>query len=210
MWASWIEGQDCICDRRTKRLLLLNPPFPLHIFPITVCSEGFQAHTKNMFPLKCLFYLPCVPPSLLYHSVLHVSVSVSVCATLPVSLLLSLTPRLPKMYSNSVKDLNPPRGSLWSVFPESNGDPTGTCWNKWQRQTLQASHQIRRWTQIKASRKLWRSTAPPQWYGNVAFGCHATMTAAAHKMHRFVYGWQGSCLKSYRDIHKWHGSAWFH
>lgn len=52
----------CICDKRTIRLLLLNLPFPLHIFPITVCSEGFQSHTKNMFPLKCLFYLPCVSP----------------------------------------------------------------------------------------------------------------------------------------------------
>lgn len=31
-------------------------------------------------------------------------------------------------------------------------------------------------------KKLGRSTVPPQWYSNVAFGCHATMTAAARKM----------------------------
>lgn len=149
---------------------------------------------------------PLRPPPFFYHSV--VSVSVSVYASVPVSLAL-FDPQLPKMYSNSVKDLNPPGGFLRSTFPESNRDLTGTCWNKWQTQTLQASHQIRRWTQIKESRKLWRSTVPPQWYSNVAFGCHATMTAAARKMRRFFYGWQGSCLKSYHDLHKWEGSAWF-
>lgn len=198
-----MNWRQCICDRGTKRLLLLNPPFPLHIFSITVCSEGFQTHTTSMFPLKCLFYHPYVSPF-----------SPCFCACLGLchsSRLVSFAvfdPQLPKMYSQRW-GLKSPQGFLWSTFPESNRDLTGTCWNKWQRQTLQASHQIRRWTHIKELRKLWRSTVPPQWCSNITFGCHATMTAAAHQIHRLLYVWQGSCLKSYHDIRKWHGSTWF-
>lgn len=69
----------------------------------------------------------------------------------------SLTPVYLKRTHNSTKDFNPLWGFLWSVFPETNRGLTGTCWNKWQRQTLQASHQIRTWAHIKEMGKLWSS-----------------------------------------------------
>lgn len=56
----------------------------------------------------CLLPPLCPPTSFLYHS-LYGSVSVSVYATLLIPLAL-FDPQVPKMYANSFKDLNPPRG----------------------------------------------------------------------------------------------------
>lgn len=172
---------------------MLNPPFPLHIFPIIVSSEGFQAHTKNVFPLKFLFYLPCAHPLSLPFSIFYVSVSVSLYATLPVYFAL-FDPQRPKCTHNSIKDFNPPRGSCGPRSQRVTETLRGHAGTN-DRQSLQASHQIHRWAQIKEL-KLWRSSVPPSHCSNVAFGCFATMTVAAHKLHGFLY----VC----------HGNAWFY
>lgn len=141
--ASFRDWRSCICDTGTKRLSLLNPPFPLHIFPIIVSSEGFQAHTKNVFSLKFLFYLPCAHPLSLPLSIFYVSVSVSVYATLPVYFVL-FDPQRSKCTHNSIKDFNPPGGSCGprsQRVAETLRGHAGTN----DRQSLQASHQIHRW-----------------------------------------------------------------
>lgn len=150
-----------------------------------------------MFPVKCVFYPPFVtpsPPPSFYHSAFSLFLCLFLCMPLFPTPLLSLTPRLPK---TALRTSIPPGGSCGSMFPESSRDLTGTCWNKWQRETLQARHQIRRGAQIKESGKLWRSAAPPQWCSNVAFGCHATMAAATHNMHTCLSVCQRSYLKLY-------------
>lgn len=192
------DWRSCICDRRTKRLSLLNPPFPLHIFPIIVSSEGFQAHTKNVFPLKFVFCLPCAYPLSLPFSIFQVAVSVSFCATFPVYFALS-DPQRPQCTHNSIKDFNPPRGSCGPRSQRVTETLRGHGGTN-DRQSLQASHQIHRWAQIKES-KLWRSSVPPSQYSNVALGCFATMTAAAHKVHGFLYVWHWNAQFYWNWLH---------
>lgn len=95
-------GQCCICNKRTKRLLLLNPLFPLYIFSITVFQKDFR------LTLKTCLHRKASPPSLSFPLPFCCPVSCSVFATVPISLTLlnsHLTPN-----AHSVKELNSPRG----------------------------------------------------------------------------------------------------